>query len=176
MTARSKPTAREAWDAIDEASFRAEVDRVVAMTDEAVEAELLRDGFDPADLAPRQTEATTMTTAEPPQTGEPKPAPVRRLPVRRQMVAWLVAANLALVAGAGTMTTGLTGGHAPSAAEQGAALRDGAKAACAKAQWRACLDDLDEADRVDPGGADEVDARELRQKAERALGGGRAPR
>lgn len=50
MTTPRKPTAREAWEAIDATSFQAEVDRVVGMSDDEVEAELLKDGFDPSDL------------------------------------------------------------------------------------------------------------------------------
>src|SRR5262249_7420862 len=45
-----KPSARDVWEGIDDESFKAEVERVIGMSDAEVEAELIRDGFDPAKL------------------------------------------------------------------------------------------------------------------------------
>ncbi len=44
MTAPRKPTSVEVWKAIDDTAFKDEVDRVAAMSDQELEAELLKDG------------------------------------------------------------------------------------------------------------------------------------
>jgi hypothetical protein len=183
VTTRDKPTEREAWDAIDEASFRAEVDHIVAMTDEEVEADLVKAGFDPAKLAaPQAKEAAQKDPAQKAEDAEvaaalaaaetdAKPARVRRLPFRGRMAVWLVAAAVGGGAAA-TMAPGLTGhGDSRSSIERAEALRKDARAACAKAQWRTCLERLDEADRVDPGGASDANVKALREQAERGVGG-----
>jgi hypothetical protein len=57
VTTGRKRTAREVWEAIEEASFRDELDRILHMSAQELEAELLKDGFRPEELAaPEQTE------------------------------------------------------------------------------------------------------------------------
>jgi hypothetical protein len=57
--------------------------------------------------------------------------------------------------------------RAPS--EHAAELREQARKDCAKAQWRACLDRLDEADTIDPDQANDPGVRALRVQAQTAL-------
>lgn len=172
MTGRSKPTASEAWDAIDEASFRAEVDRVNAMSDAEVEAELVKDGFDPADLRSEPAKAAPVPVSSP--APAPPPAQVRRLPVRGRVLTWLAAAAM-IVAVVGTMWR-RNDDVTKSPVEYAARMRKEAEASCGKAQWRTCLDDLRRADEADPAGAGDPKVQELRKKAEQGLGGkGGAP-
>jgi hypothetical protein len=175
----SKPTAAEAWEAIDETAFRAEVDHVLEMSDDEVEAELLKAGFDPAKLGSGEAAAregakptTTGSTAEAPQgtpAVEAKPAPVRRLPTRTRMAVWLAAATLPLLVGA---VAAIMVPELPTAtpAQHAAKLRNEAQTECAKAHWGRCRDLLDQADQADPGGAADEKVRELRKETERGLG------
>jgi hypothetical protein len=160
VTAPRKPTSVEVWKAIDDAAFKDEVDRVAAMSDQELEAELLKDGFDPKDL-----ESSKNETPEEPKS---KPAPVRRLPIRRA-APWLIAATLTftLIGLAAMNVVSVVGHGAPDPAELAATLRKDAKAACGLSKWRTCLDRLNDADRLDPAGASETQA--LRKKAEDEL-------
>ena len=184
MSAPKKPTAREVWEAIDETSFRAEVDRVNAMSDAEVEAELLKDGFDPADLGLTANEknekaAPHATTgggngkedhADANKVTPAKLAPVRRLPVAWRLAPLAAAATVAMAFGGRALLTG-TGGSTTSTTQHAAELREQARESCAKAQWRTCLDRLDEADEIDRPGADDPRVRDLRHQAEQGLGG-----
>jgi hypothetical protein len=173
VSAPKKPTASEVWEAIDESSFRAEVDRVNAMSDAEVEAELLKDGFDPADLGPSAGKPTGGGNdgqgADPNKPAPAKLAPVRRLPVAR-IASWAVAASLVLIVGT-VAVMNRDEGVTRTAADHAAALREQAREACAKAQWRTCLDRLDAADEIDRGGADDPSVKNLRHQAEQGLGG-----
>jgi hypothetical protein len=185
VSAPKKPTAREVWEAIDETSFRAEVDRVNAMSDAEVEAELLKDGFDPADLslnananAKPAPQATTgggngkdENAADANKTAPAKLAPVRRLPVVR-IASWAVAASFVLLVGGVVVRNALPPDDVTrTPAEHAAKLREDARKACAKAQWRTCLDRLDEADKIDPDRAQDPEVRKLRLQAEHERGG-----
>jgi hypothetical protein len=166
---KGKPTAREVWDAIDDESFKAEVEGIVAMSDAELEAELIKDGFDPAKLGAGESKAGAPAPDK--EATEAKPAPVRRLPLRTRAAPWLMAAAMvALVVGAIAVNKNDGGStHPPPPAERAAELRDEAKAECAKAQWQTCLDRLDEADRLDPGGADDATVKALRRQAEEGV-------
>jgi hypothetical protein len=172
---KGKPTAREVWEGIDETAYEEEVKRVLAMSDAEVEAELLKDGFDPAKLAaPVQKHGDG--APEPPAT-ERRPAPVTRLPLRRRTAPWFATAAAtvtALLGGYAAMTPSFVTNPPPDAA----ALRKEAREACAKAQWRVCLDRLHLADDLDPAGAKDPSVRELRDQAERGAqaGGAGSPR
>jgi hypothetical protein len=159
VTAPRKPTSVEVWKAIDDAALKDEVDRVAAMSDQELEAELLKDGFDPKDL-----ESPKIETPE----SKSKPAPVRRLPVRRA-APWLIAATLTFtLIGLATMNVvTVVGQGAPDPAERAGTLRKDAKAACDQSKWRTCLDRLNDADQLDPAGASGTQA--LRKKAEDEL-------
>jgi hypothetical protein len=66
--------------------------------------------------------------------------------------------------------TGVTAPKPPSAQEQrGAELRDEAFGACEKAQWRTCLQKLDEAKALDPAGDANPRVRGWRGTAERRV-------
>ncbi len=153
------------------------------MSDEEVEAELRKDGFDPAKLASGEAHATDgegasrgmPETADKP-VAEAKVAKVTPLVRRMRTATWLAAAAFLLVAGA-VATMNREDHVASSRAQQAAALRNDAKGECAKARWRACLDRLDQADRLNPEGAQAPAVKSLRKEAEEGLGGGTgAPR
>jgi hypothetical protein len=98
-----------------------------------------------------------------------RPRPSRRM-VRALWLALPAAA--ALVGGAIALMTSGEGDRAgsPGAGHVQAAksLREKARHECAQNEWKACLDDLDAAKRLDPGGEDEAIQRE-RAAAEGAL-------
>jgi hypothetical protein len=178
VSAPKKPTASEVWEAIDESSFRAEVDRVIGMSDAEVEAELLKDGFDPADLVPSDGEKAAPgkptgggkdgQDADPNKSAPAKLAPVRRLPVGR-IASWAVAASVVLIVGT-VAVMNRDQGVTRTAADRAAELREQAREACANAQWRTCLDRLDSADEIDHAGADDPSVKNVRHQAEQGLG------
>jgi hypothetical protein len=87
-------------------------------------------------------------------------------------VRWAVGFGLAATLGGvyASSITSLTGGHAHSPKDVAAELRQHAADACGRLQWKECLQDLDDADRIDPGGAGEVRLRDLRSAAQAGLG------
>jgi hypothetical protein len=163
---KAKPTAREVWEGIDDTSFRAEVDRIIEMSDDEVEAELIKDGFDPAKLRAGGQSTKQGQGAPEKQATERKPAPVRRLSFVARTAPWLIAATLITLLGSVGVTSLVGRGQPDSRAQRAATLRNDAKEACAKAQWRTCLDRLDEADDLDRGGANEPSVQALRKQAE----------
>jgi hypothetical protein len=183
VKAPRKRTAREVWEAIEEASFRDEVERIVGMSEEELKAELLKDGFDPAELAGPQTVAER-ASRRPDGGAERPPATVH--PLRRvRMIAWLAAAAIgmmALVIAAKRNEVIALFGHEPVAPlptqsplpqkppdvqltsqERAAALRNEAYTACGHASWTLCESKLNEAQALDPAGEHEAAVRTARQ-------------
>jgi hypothetical protein len=97
------------------------------------------------------------------------PGPSRRV-IRARWLALPAAAVLA--AGAVALTTGVvsvgSGQPGPEDLQAARTLRDKARHECAESKWKACLDDLDSAKKLDPGGEDEAIRRD-RAAAEGAL-------
>jgi hypothetical protein len=168
MTAPKKPSASEAWEAIDEAAFKAEVDRVVAMSDEDVEGELVKEGFDPAKVG--SGKGAGKGPVAPVPVTEARVAPVKRLPLHMRNATWLAAAGFLLVLGT-VAVMNRDPNVTRSPAQHAAELRNDAKEECAKARWRACLDRLGEADGLDPEGAADTKVKALRKEAEQGVGG-----
>ena len=172
MKASGKPTAREVWEAIDDASFRAEVDRVAGMSDEELEAELLKDGFDPAELAGHEK-------ARPERAGPLKakigaPTPIRRT----RWTVLLAAAMIVLVALAGGGVAIVASNwergdtrdtHPPPPKTHAEALRAQGLDACDRDEWKLCLQRLDEAKELDPKGDSAKRVQDARTAAEQAL-------
>jgi hypothetical protein len=98
-----------------------------------------------------------------------QPARKVRHPLRTRVAVWLSAATLAVGVIALFVTADPIARNPSPEHANGAALRGQAKEACARAEWRTCLDRLDEADRVDPRGAGEAAFLELRKQAEEGV-------
>jgi hypothetical protein len=183
VTTVRKPTAREAWEAIDEASFRAEVDRIVGMSDEELEAELLRDGFDPAELEGSEKtrrEKATSEKARPEKTGPEKAITTAPTPIRRTRRTVLLAAAamivLAALMGGGVVFVASNWEHGdtrdthPRPPESPAdTLRRQGFDACDRHEWKLCLERLDEARELDPTGESDRRVQVARAAAEQAL-------
>jgi DNA-directed RNA polymerase specialized sigma24 family protein len=78
----------------------------------------------------------------------------------------LVMMLLVAVLFAAPFGAGVGGGRPPKTAET---LRHDALDACDTAQWRTCLDELDEARELDPAGDDAAEIRVARERAQRGL-------
>jgi hypothetical protein len=170
VTTRRKPTAREAWEAIDDAAFKAEVNRIVAMSDEEVEAELLKDGFDPADLAESEKAPSSQVIALPAKAKTKTPTPIRR--TRRAVL--LAAATVGAMA-AGVAVVVSNGGHSgglvsrPRPDPRAEALREQGLDACSRREWRLCLQHLDEAKELDAEGDRAKSVQDARAEARQGL-------
>jgi hypothetical protein len=160
-----RPTPDELFDMVDDAAAADEANRILTMSKEDLDRELVE-----AHVDPEQLRAKGRALAE--AMAPPKAAPVVRL--RRSRWVVLLAAALSPAAVAAwimTMTSGPVlmpgAGSPPTPAERAAELRTNAHAECARQAWRACLEHLDRARDIDP----EVDetARRDRELAERAL-------
>jgi hypothetical protein len=75
----------------------------------------------------------------------------------------------AVTAATGNAPPRATGDAPPASAES---LRGDALHACGASQWRLCLDLLDRAHALDPGGDDAAPVRDARERAGRALASG----
>lgn len=184
MKPPNKPTALEAWKAIEEGSFRAEVDRIVGLSDQELEAELLKEGFDRADLAGPET-VVKRAIQRFDERARRRAAPVR--PVRSaRLISWLAAAAFGLLA---VVTAVERNGiiawfrHEPIAPvpsrefsppkvpdlelarqERAKALRDEAYPACGRAAWTLCESKLDEAKALDPSGEQDPNVQTARRE------------
>jgi hypothetical protein len=164
----------EAWDALEKMAVDDEVERVLALSDEELDAELKRAGSDPAKVRERG-EALGRKLA--PEEKAPAPAPAPR---RTGRVVWLVAAAFgALLVGlvavnvSGVMARfrplpigpdegGLSAPPGALAKRQAATLRDQGLGECAKGAYDACKGHLDAAMQLDPAG--EADPRVVRAR------------
>lgn len=179
-----KPTALEAWKAIDETSFRAEVDRIVGLSDQELEAELLKEGFDPADLAGPETVVKRAIQRFDEKAQRPA-APVRPRRSAR-LISWLAAAAfglLAIVTAAERNVVIAWFRHEPIAPvptrefsppkppdleltrqERANALRNEAYPACGRTAWTLCESKLDEAKALDPSGEQDPNVQTARRE------------
>lgn len=171
-TSRGKRRAAETLDALERQASEDEMDRILALGDAELDAELASAGFDPT--AERAKGARMAERAR----GKVVPLPAARRPSR---LVWLMAAGFALLAGAVAATQGpavvawLKGGppepirpaNEPprplSPHEIAEKARDAAEKACAEELWGRCIDRLDEAREIDPAGESEERVQKLRQ-------------
>ncbi len=196
----SKRTPEEILKAIEESEVDDEVDRILAMSPEErrrnleaagvdisklhAQADALHDRVQQASGAHKP--ADSHEQGKPGDGGEQKAThrggsngaqvvklqgPTRRLPRAR----WLaLPAAAALAWGAVALMTGVvsvgSGGPSPENLEAARSLRDKARSECTESKWKACLDDLNAAKKLDPHGEDEAIQRE-RAAAENAVRG-----
>jgi len=178
----------DVWRQLVDEAGEDEVERAASVSVAQAENELAQAGFDVA--AERAKGAALIEDLEAGRhAGEGKAAPSRAGdgpqvvtlpgPSRRFMRArWLaLPAAAALVWAAVALTTGVTvvgTGQQPRPEDVQAAktLHEKARHECAESKWKACLEDLDAAKKLDPNGEDEA-ARRDRTAAEGALRGGR---
>jgi hypothetical protein len=170
----------EAWDALEKMALDDEAERVGALSDEEIDAELASEGLDPKALRARGAALAAKLKAA-------VPAPVvelgvkARLPARKRWVALLAAATLAAVALAVAVPTvviiaerrGLWPGDTMVSApprKDAAELRRDALIACHEQRWHDCLRGLDEARGLDPKGEESQDVKDARREIEDALG------
>jgi hypothetical protein len=163
----------EAWDALEKMAHDEEVERVLGLSDEALDSELAGAGVDAKGV--RERGRALGEKLVPNLKPDGRPPPGRVVPFRRARWAALVAAALGgttlwVMGGAGVVGHGYPGeedaGH-----ETAAALRAKASSACAAAKWRACLGDLDAARALDPAGEEDGAVRKWRLAAESAMRG-----
>jgi hypothetical protein len=184
---KRKRTPEEVLEAIEEADAADEAERILALSDEEIDRELVEAGFDPEELRAqgrelgekleRQMDArkaegakagAMVDGAHGAQVVELSEAPPRRAKRARWVV--LLAAALAAIAVGLVPAVSMVGQGRPSSAERAAALRQRATRECAEKKWQECLGDLDAAKRLDPAGEDDSIRRE-RVRAEAGLRG-----
>jgi len=183
----TRRTAKELWDALEQAGDEAELEEALALTPEERRRELVEAGYDldkihaSADaffaanpsVAAAATEALARSPA-PPAPRAPAPAAVVVAgPPRRRMrpavvvpIALVLAAGVALAIRAALPTPVLI---APppddTPAGRAAAMRADARRACEARRWQTCLDDLDQARSLDPAGDEAPEVQALRRAA-----------
>jgi hypothetical protein len=175
-------------DAEFDAQVDAEMERVLAMTPEEREAELHAAGIDvEAERAKAREwrekaergeipEANTHS-AEPPATNGKAVSAGSLVPIdraRKRRVGWAVGLAMAATIGGvyATSVSSLTGGGdkvRKTPAADASEMRQRAAEACGRSKWSDCLQDLDDADRLDPAGANEPGVQELRRAAQAGL-------
>jgi hypothetical protein len=157
-----KRTAEEAWDALEQMSVDDEVDRVLSLSDEELDAELARGGVDPDKVRARgEALAARMATSD-----VQRPENVVRLEntkrpdkgrapasLRVRWVAWLAAAAVSGSAATFAVVNANPGlvAHPPPPPDA-ARLREDGLTACDRHDWARCLELLDQAKELDPEG------------------------
>jgi hypothetical protein len=171
----ARPATDELFAKIEEQADLDEMDRILAMDDAALDAELAQGGYDPAKVR-----------ADGRALGEKlaKAARHARL-VRGAKVAGVAAGIVALLVAAVLLTRpapqppaprpGVVPEHEPtgdlvtSPEPSPAKLRERAMSACDAHEWRRCLELLDRAREDDPAGDDSPAVRTARDRAARGL-------
>jgi hypothetical protein len=181
----TKRSATDLWDALDDATVDAELERVLAMTPEERRRELVATGVDLDQVRARTdaivasipgvpADASSPAVAHPPPRHARTPSSVQsdsgameafapdhcRLPEAGR------SAGLALVIA--TASVPAPGGPQPpthTPASRAESLRRDAREACAKRSWQTCLDKLDEARTIDPAGDEAPAVQALRRSA-----------
>ena len=177
------------WQFVENELAQDEAERIETLGDAELDAELRREGIDPA-RAPTAEQllarAAALAPASPPVERRSVP-PVRVPPVPAKPKAaasrWSrgrMAGALLLAAAFGVVLVFVVNGqpdivvqpHFRSPREVAEELRDDAEQECARGAWGACADRLDDARRLDPAGESEARV----QAARRAVGAaGHAP-
>lgn len=174
MSRNTKPTPEELFDLLEEQAADAEAKRILALSDEELDAELRAEGFDPAavrrkgaeigERAMRAGGATQGLTEGPGWvSAQPPPSTVSSGGLRW---AWLAPAALVavFVAALAGVVSQLAKPHelamgvdaspsaTGSAAQASQQVRERGLAACDQRRWQECLDGLGAARDLDPAG------------------------
>jgi hypothetical protein len=182
MTDKRSP--QETLDAIEESADSDEAERILALSDEALDRELEAEGFDPKAVRARGAALAARLGIEASAPAANVPTPLaKRVP--RRWVAWLAAATFALVVAtlagmnvdaivalfkdSGTRDIG-PDDAAIWAVALGRAekLRDDAEGECQRKLWGACEASLDEAQKLDAPGEGEERVQRLRKRIDEA--------
>lgn len=183
-----KPTANELFETLGEQDDDEEAARVLSLSDEALDAELARGGFDPATERERgRMLGTPAIGGHPSPSGTPPP--------RRSMAPWwvnLLAASLGVLVLVGIgwgllepaeeLRLGAGASWPERTAEPPKEVRRRALEDCDARRWASCLEGLDTAREGDPAGDADERVQRARSDAARALAtapatsDGRAPR
>ena len=158
----TKLTDSELWDALEEDALDDEMEAVLAKTPEERRRDLREAGFD-LDKVHAQADALV---AEP--TRPAKVVPLR--PWRKRLAIGLP--TVAALAAGIALVMDLTGPELPTQgrpddppAVRAEALRRDARGACGAKSWKVCLDRLNEARDLDPGGDQAPEIQALRRSA-----------
>ncbi len=189
----AKRTAKELWDALDEATLDAEIESALAMTPEERRQALIEDGHDidalhanadaffaslPEKVAAASPAVSPTAAPKEPSAAEPvRPlAPVVPIRARKAWTPWLAAAAAIAAVGGGiginaALTPALVGSPPPPKAVA-ASLRDAAQIDCDARRWEMCRERLDEAARADRTGEGEPRVVKMRAVIEAGLAPG----
>src|ERR1700722_11050632 len=192
----SKRTPEEILKAIEEPSLDDEIERVMAMTPDERRAELEAAGFDmnelhaEADAFGAQMKQDVVEDRKREVLAEARARSLRPPRSRQRMVLLLAAAIGTVAVAGGVLATGVgspspgpgssrpetPASPAPSPARlplpvaaRAREFRRRGLAECAKTAWQECLDDLNRARDLEPGGEDDPEVLKARNAAEDAL-------
>jgi hypothetical protein len=182
-----KRSAQETLDALERQAAEDEMDRICALTDADLDAELAAEGFDPAAERAEGARMAERLASDALASGGVAPPEVARVvpiarPRRPALAVWLVAAAFAVLVGLVGVTqraaiaTWLKGkpepvepilpddekAPPPTPHELAERMRDEAELACADALWGTCSYRLDDAKKLDPAGEDGDRVKRLR--------------
>ena len=198
----AKRTAKELWDALDEATLDAVIESELAMTPDERREALIKDGYDidalnakadaffasrpkkaaapasPPAASPAAPSPADSTTAAPRESSASEPvrplAPVVPIRTKRRWGTWLLAAAAVAVLGLGIKSAlpPPPVGHAPPPAVYAASLRDQAQIDCDARRWEMCREGLDEAYGADRAGEGEPRVVKMREAIAAGLAAG----
>jgi hypothetical protein len=187
----ARRTAKELWDALDQATLDAELESELAMTPEERRQDLVKAGYDvdaldaeadaffaslPAMVAPTAAPAASPPAApDAPQAPVQPLAPVVPIRARKAWTTWVLAAAALAVVGIGIKAAIPPPPvfSPPPPKEEAAWLRNEAQLDCDAERWKPCQRRLDDAAQVDPSG--EGEARVVKMRAAIAAGLAAAP-
>jgi hypothetical protein len=182
----TKRSATDLWDALNDATVDAELERVLAMTPEERRRELVATGVDldqvraradavvasipgvPADASSPAVAHPPPVTLAPHRASRATGVPLKRLrPTIVVSLGLAAAAGLALVIATASMPAPVVGPQPPThtPASRAESLRRDAREACGKRTWQTCLDKLDQARTIDPAGDEAPAVQALRRSA-----------
>jgi hypothetical protein len=167
MSSKKKLPPHEAWDALEKMALHDEAERVGALSDAELDAELAEEGMDPKALRARGAALAAQLKASAPAPVVPLPA---KAPPRKRWAALLLAATLAalVVAVALPMAVSVVG-KGNNTQERASALRRDALRACGERRWLDCRRGLDSAKGLDPEGEQSDEIKRARRAIEAAL-------
>lgn len=183
MGTPKKRTPEETWDALEKMALDDEVERVLALSDEQLDAELKDSGLDPQRVRERgqalgeKLRGEHKSSAPParpvPRAGVGETPPPRARVFVMKRARWVAALAAALSAtGIAVMSGPVLVGHphTPSQADVAKAqeLRTRSMPECVAGHWQACLDGLNAALALDPNG-ESAEVRHSREAAQAAL-------
>ena len=160
MTTPGKPRSGISWRTIEKVADRAERERIKALSEQEIDAELRKAGIDPNEgsrLVERAIGQERSNQAVPAAVPTPPRGGAKVVPLRRWAPVWfgaIAAAAAVLIALGRKQPVNVASGRDADTADipRAVFLRQQAYAACDERRWTACSAGLDEAARIDPEG------------------------